>query len=115
MPRLAAATALVIAALALIALVPAGAAAGSDVEKCGKHIVNGGGWWGLKAEGTSCKSARKLADYFVFEAGGVDIGFNPRYHDWVCLKVRVADEIWRVQCSNSESEKDKVVRFLYGA
>ncbi len=115
MLRVAASTALVLAALVLVALTPAGASAGSGTEKCGKHIVNGGGWWNLRAERTSCKSARKLADYFVFEAGGVDIGFNPRYHDWVCLKIRTADEIWRVQCSNSKSEKDKMVRFLYGA
>jgi hypothetical protein len=111
MPRFAAATVLVAAALALIALAPTAATAGSGAEKCGKHIVNGGGWWRLKAEKTSCKSARKLADHFVFKAGGLDDG----YRDWVCAKVQLGDEVWRVQCLRKKNEKQQKVTFLYGA
>lgn len=111
MLRAAASTALVVAALALVALIPGTAGAGSGTEKCGKHIVNGGGWWGLKAEKTSCKSARKLADHFVFEAGGVD----DRYRDWICAKVQLGDEVWLVQCLRKKGEKQQKVTFRYGA
>lgn len=111
MPRLAAYVTALIATLALIALIPGGASAGSGAEKCGKHIVNGGGWWRLKAEDVSCKSARALADHFVFKAGGVDDGFR----DWICAKVQLGDEVWRVQCLRPKGNKQQRATFLYGA
>ena len=57
------------------------------------------------------KSARKLADHFVFEAGGVD----DRFHDWVCAKAQIGDEVWTVQCSRPKGTKDQQVTFDYGA
>jgi len=100
----------VIGAALAIAAPPAAHGAGG-VEKCGKHIVNGGGWWKLKAEGASCRTARKVADHFVFEAGGIDDHFQ----DWVCVKARTGDEVWQVQCSRRKDERNQVLRFLYGA
>src|SRR3954453_14404596 len=111
MLRLSAATALVLASIALIASAPAGADTASAKEKCGKHIVNGSGWYRLKATKVSCKTARKLADHFVFEAGGVD----DRFHDWVCAKAQVGDEVWKVQCSREKGTKDQEVGFFFGA
>jgi hypothetical protein len=111
MLRLSATAALVLAAVALIASAPAGADPSAAKEKCGKHIVNGSGWYRLKAEDVSCDNARKLADHFVFEAGGVD----DRFHDWVCAKAQVGDEVWKVQCSREKGTKNQKVGFFYGA
>lgn len=111
MLKLAISTALAIAALALLATSPATADRGSGFEKCGKHVVNGSGWWKLKAKDVSCKGARKLADHFVFKAGGVD----DRFHDWVCAKAQIGDEVWQVQCARDKGEKNQLVRFVYGA
>lgn len=114
MLRLTTVIAIVVAALALPAVAPAAPSA-AKVEKCGKKIVNGGGWWKLTAEKISCKKAKKLANYYVFEAGGADIGVNPRFREWVCAKARLADEVWQVQCSRQMGTKDQVVTFRYGA
>jgi hypothetical protein len=100
-----------LAALALVASAPAGAQPSAKGEKCGKHVVNGGGWWKLKAKNVSCKGARKLADHFVFKAGGVD----DRFHDWVCAKAQIGDEVWTVQCSREKGTKTQEVTFEYGA
>ena len=111
MLRFTAALALILAAFAIGLSGPAAAAPKGGAEKCGKHIVNGSGWFNLKAEKTSCKTARKLADHFVFDAGGVD----DRFHDWVCAKAQVGDEVWTVQCSRSKGTKDQLVTFKFGA
>ena len=112
MLRLTAALALVLAALVLATSGSAVATpAKAQAEKCGKHIVNGSGWWHLKAEKTSCKGARKLADHFVFKAGGVD----DRFHDWVCAKAQVGDEVWTVQCTRDKGPKHQLVTFKFGA
>ena len=112
MLRITAALALVLAALVVATSGSAvAAAAKAQAEKCGKHVVNGSGWWHLKAEKTSCKVARKLADHFVFKAGGVSDGF----HDWVCAKAQVGDEVWTVQCSRSLGPKHQLVTFKFGA
>lgn len=109
MARLSAFAAAILIALAVT--VPAGAHPASKAEKCGKHIVNGGGWYKLKAKNVSCQGARKLANHFVFKAGGVDDGF----HDWVCAKAQIGDEVWTVQCSREKGTKTQEVSFLYGA
>ncbi len=111
MLRLTAALVLVLAALAVPASAPAGVASKGGTEKCGKHIVNGSGWFKLKADGVSCKTARKLANHFVFKAGGVD----DRFHDWVCAKAQIGDEVWTVQCSRTKGTHDQAVSFKYGA
>jgi hypothetical protein len=112
MLRLTAALAVALAAFAVAASgSPAATPAKAQAEKCGKHIVNGSGWWHLKAEKTSCKVARKLADHFVFKAGGVD----DRFHDWVCAKAQVGDEVWTVQCSRDHGPKHQIVTFKFGA
>ena len=111
MLRLTATAALVLAAIALIASSSAGAQPAAAKEKCGKHIVNGSGWWKLKASDVSCKNARKLADHFVFKAGGID----DRFHDWVCAKAQTGDEVWKVQCAREKGTKNQEVGFFYGA
>jgi hypothetical protein len=112
MLRLTAALAVALAAFAVAASgSPAATPAKAQAEKCGKHIVNGSGWFHLKAEKTSCKVARKLADHFVFKAGGESDGF----HDWVCAKAQVGDEVWTVQCSRSLGPKHQLVTFKFGA
>jgi hypothetical protein len=105
--------ALVLTAVALVASAPAGAGADSPsgTQKCGKHIVNGSGWYRLKATNTSCQSARKLADHFVFKAGGVD----DRFHDWVCAKAQVGDEVWKVHCAREKDSTNQEADFLFGA
>ena len=112
MLRISAALVLVLTAL-LVATSGSAVAASpkAHAEKCGKHIVNGSGWFHLKAEKTSCKVARKLADHFVFKAGGESDGF----HDWVCAKAQVGDEVWTVQCSRSLGPKHQLVTFKFGA
>ena len=112
MLRLVTSTALVVAALALLVAAPSAQSA-SNVEKCGKHIVNGTGWWKLKAKEASCKTATKLADYFVFEAGGVDPGFNEQYRDWVFAKARVGNDTWQVQATRDKGTKNQLVTFIY--
>jgi hypothetical protein len=111
MLRLAGIAALALTALALAISAPAGAAPKGGFEKCGKHIVNGSGWYKLKAKDASCKGASKLADHFVFKAGGVD----DRFHDWVCAKARVGDEVWTVQCLRTKGTTHQEVDFLFGA
>jgi hypothetical protein len=111
MLRLSATAALILAAVALIASAPAGAQPASAKEKCGKHVINGSGWWKLKAKDVSCENARKLADHFVFKAGGVD----DRFHDWICAKAQIGDEVWTVQCSRTKGTKDQLVTFKFGA
>jgi hypothetical protein len=114
MPRLAkiaAGVALAVGVLVFAATAPVSAHSSSGFEKCGKHIVNGSGWYRLKAKDTSCKNARKLADHFVFKAGGVD----DRFHDWVCAKAQVGDEVWTVQCSREKGTTDQQADFFYGA
>jgi hypothetical protein len=111
MLRITAAVVLVLVALAIPASAPAAGTAKGDAQKCGKHIVNGSGWFDLKAEKTKCKVARKLADHFVFKAGGNSDGF----HDWVCAKAQIGDEVWTVQCSRSLGPKHQLVTFKFGA
>jgi hypothetical protein len=111
MVRIAGALVLVLAAFAIALSGPATAAPKGHAEKCGKHVVNGSGWFKLKATNVSCKGARKLADHFVFKAGGVD----DRFHDWVCAKAQIGDEVWTVQCSRTKGTTDQEVTFEYGA
>jgi hypothetical protein len=109
--KLAASVALAVGALVFVASAPAGAHSSSGFQKCGKHIVNGSGWYRLKAKNVSCGNARKLADHFVFKAGGVD----DRFHDWTCAKAQVGDEVWSVHCAREKDSTDQEAQFLYGA
>jgi hypothetical protein len=102
----------VLAALALVAASPAAAhSPAGGTTKCGDGIVNGSGWYRLKATDVSCGAARKLAGHYVFEAGGNDDGFR----GWSCAEIQVADEIYKVHCLRQKDERTQKVRFLYGA
>jgi len=100
-------------AAAAIALVggAAPASAGKFTTKCGDGQVNGSGWYNLKTVDTSCRVARKLADHYVFEAGGNDDGFK----GWSCAEKQLGDELWRVNCHREKRGKFQRARFLYGA
>jgi hypothetical protein len=87
------------------------ASAGKFTNKCGDGQVNGSGWYSLKTIKTSCRVARKLADHYVFEAGGNADGFK----GWSCREKQLGDELWRVNCHREKRNKFQRVRFLYGA
>ncbi len=87
------------------------ASAGQFNNKCGDGQQNGSGWYNLKTIDTSCRVARKLADHYVYVAGGNDDGFK----GWKCSEKQLGDEVWRVNCHRDHNNKFQRVRFLYGA
>jgi hypothetical protein len=99
----------IVAAIPLAGASPASARALSN--PCGDGVVNGSGWFNLRTEATACRVARKLADHYVFEAGGNDDGFK----GWSCDEKQIGDEVWRVNCHRSKDGKFQRLRFLYGA
>ncbi len=73
--------------------------------------MNGSGWYNLKALRVACNPARKLADHYVFEAGGDDDG----YKGWRCSEEQLGDELWRTKCSREKSGATQRVKFKFGA
>src|SRR5262245_8141411 len=109
MKRLAA---LIVLAVAIpLAASASPAAAGQFTTRCGDGQQNGSGWYNLKTIDTSCRVARKLADHYVFVAGGNADGFK----GWRCSEKQLGDELWRVNCHREHRNKFQRVRFLYGA
>jgi hypothetical protein len=98
------------AALALAAGA-APASAGKFTTKCGDGVVNGSGWYNLKTIDTACRNARKLANHYVFRAGGNDDGFK----GWKCSEKQLGDELFRVNCHREKRNKFQRVRFRYGS
>lgn len=87
------------------------ASARGSFSQCGDGQVNGSGWYNLKALNVSCGAARKLADHYVFEAGGNDDGFK----GWSCAQEQLGDELWRVRCERQKHGSDQRAKFKYGA
>ena len=103
----------VLPALLIAAAVPlagAPAASAGSFTQCGDGQVNGSGWYNLKAENVACNPARKLADHYVFEAGGNDDGFK----GWSCAEQQVGDEVWKVKCGRDKNGGQRA-KFKYGA
>lgn len=101
-------------ALLICAAIPlAGAAPASagSFTQCGDGIVNGSGWFNLKAQNAACKVVRKLADHYVFEAGGSDDGFK----NWSCSHRQIGDEVWRAKCVRDKDGVTQRAKFKYGA
>ena len=102
---------LIIAVAIPFAVGAAPASAGKFTNKCGDGQVNGSGWYNLKTVDTSCRVARKLADHYVFEAGGSNDG----YKGWSCSEKQLGDELWRTNCHREHRNKFQRVRFRFGA
>lgn len=109
--KLAFAIAIAAAALAVAASPAAAHRPYGGTTQCGDGVVNGSGWFELRATNTSCTAARNLADHYVFEAGGNDDGFR----GWSCDEIQIGDEVWKVKCIRHHRGRAQHVRFNYGA
>jgi hypothetical protein len=101
-------------ALLITAAIPlAGAAPASagSFTQCGDGQVNGSGWYNLRAKNVACNPARKLADHYVFEAGGNDDGFK----GWSCVETQIGDELWTVKCGRGKAGVTQRAKFRFGA
>jgi hypothetical protein len=101
-------------ALLITAAIPlAGAAPASagSFTQCGDGIVNGSGWFNLRAKNVACNPVRNLADHYVFVAGGNDDGFK----GWSCVEQQIGDEVWSVKCGRGKAGVTQRAKFKYGA
>ncbi|MDX6580978.1 MAG: hypothetical protein QOI10_162 [Solirubrobacterales bacterium] len=99
---------LISAAIPLLGAAPASA---GSFTQCGDGIVNGSGWFNLRAKNVACNPARSLADHYVFEAGGNDDGFK----GWSCTEQQIGDEVWAVKCGRGKAGVTQRAKFKYGA
>lgn len=111
MPNLKKHLAVLVLALAIPVVFAAPAAAGDGhgfPNKCGDdHFENGYGWFNLKTYDTACSVAKKVADAYVFTAGGPE--------GWNCRQQQIADEVWKATCSRRKDGRHQHVRFKFGA
>lgn len=94
---------LVALAASLAVAAPGAAPSTAAPKKCGDVIVEiGAGADRIRAEGVSCRTARRIARTYYKDH---------EVEGWRCRERRLDLEYWKVRCTRS----DDIVRFGYGA